>query len=136
MKKESLPLSSSTLSVLKTLGAMIKAARLVQDRTPWTDGLERATGWLAFTPTARKLDPAAGKAISTLIINGTECEPYITADVLASNGDQALLLSLDELRSRENLAPFDGVMDEVCRRFWASKGEMRTSRCTPRSTRR
>jgi transcriptional regulator with XRE-family HTH domain len=28
MKKESLPLSSSTLSVLKTLGAMIKAARL------------------------------------------------------------------------------------------------------------
>ena len=28
MKKKSLPLSSSTLSVLKTLGAMIKAARL------------------------------------------------------------------------------------------------------------
>ncbi|HHJ19733.1 MAG TPA: XRE family transcriptional regulator [Gammaproteobacteria bacterium] len=28
MTKESLPLSSSTLSVLKTLGAMIKAARL------------------------------------------------------------------------------------------------------------
>ncbi len=28
MKKEPLPLSSSTLSVLKTLGAMIKAARL------------------------------------------------------------------------------------------------------------
>ncbi|WP_442928488.1 electron transport complex subunit RsxC [Microbulbifer epialgicus] len=31
-------------------------------------------------PTAVKLDPHGGMAIDTLIINGTECEPYITAD--------------------------------------------------------
>ena len=31
-------------------------------------------------PTALKLSPPPGKPISTLIINGTECEPYITAD--------------------------------------------------------
>ncbi|MHA7817039.1 MAG: electron transport complex subunit RsxC [Pseudohaliea sp.] len=31
-------------------------------------------------PTAVKLSPGPGKAIETLIINGTECEPYITAD--------------------------------------------------------
>ncbi|MDP5209779.1 electron transport complex subunit RsxC [Microbulbifer sp. 2205BS26-8] len=31
-------------------------------------------------PTAVKLDPHGGREIDTLIINGTECEPYITAD--------------------------------------------------------
>ncbi|XZZ57104.1 electron transport complex subunit RsxC [Microbulbifer sp. SSSA003] len=31
-------------------------------------------------PTAVKLDPHGGAEIDTLIINGTECEPYITAD--------------------------------------------------------
>ncbi len=31
-------------------------------------------------PTAVKLDPHGGTGIDTLIINGTECEPYITAD--------------------------------------------------------
>lgn len=31
-------------------------------------------------PTSVKLSPPADKAITTLIINGTECEPYITAD--------------------------------------------------------
>lgn len=31
-------------------------------------------------PTAVKLTPPANKPISTLILNGTECEPYITAD--------------------------------------------------------
>ncbi|PCO04807.1 electron transport complex subunit RsxC [Microbulbifer flavimaris] len=31
-------------------------------------------------PTAVKLDPHSGTEIDTLIINGTECEPYITAD--------------------------------------------------------
>lgn len=31
-------------------------------------------------PTARKLPKDANNAIETLIINGTECEPYITAD--------------------------------------------------------
>ncbi|WP_231759611.1 electron transport complex subunit RsxC [Microbulbifer elongatus] len=31
-------------------------------------------------PTAVKLNPRGGAVIDTLIINGTECEPYITAD--------------------------------------------------------
>ncbi len=31
-------------------------------------------------PTAVKLSPPPGRRIATLIINGTECEPYITAD--------------------------------------------------------
>lgn len=31
-------------------------------------------------PTAVKLNPRANQVIDTLIINGTECEPYITAD--------------------------------------------------------
>jgi electron transport complex protein RnfC len=31
-------------------------------------------------PTARKLPRSGGASIQTLIINGTECEPYITAD--------------------------------------------------------
>ena len=31
-------------------------------------------------PTAIKLNPPSNKKITTLIINGTECEPYITAD--------------------------------------------------------
>ncbi|WP_091508829.1 electron transport complex subunit RsxC [Microbulbifer yueqingensis] len=31
-------------------------------------------------PTSVKLDPHSGTEIDTLIINGTECEPYITAD--------------------------------------------------------
>lgn len=31
-------------------------------------------------PTAVKLNPRANQTIDTLIINGTECEPYITAD--------------------------------------------------------
>jgi glutamate dehydrogenase len=53
-----------------------------------------------------------------------DMEPFITADVLAANGDQALLLSLDERRSRENLAPFDGVMDEVCRRFAVKRSDL------------
>ncbi|MFL0811527.1 MAG: electron transport complex subunit RsxC [Agarilytica sp.] len=31
-------------------------------------------------PTAIKLNPSAEKKVKTLILNGTECEPYITAD--------------------------------------------------------
>src|SRR5690625_6501248 len=31
-------------------------------------------------PTSVKLNPRADHQINTLIINGTECEPYITAD--------------------------------------------------------
>ncbi len=31
-------------------------------------------------PTAVKLSPAPGKRIHTLVVNGAECEPYITAD--------------------------------------------------------
>ena len=31
-------------------------------------------------PTSVKLSPHANQPVDTLIINGTECEPYITAD--------------------------------------------------------
>ena len=31
-------------------------------------------------PTAIKLNPKANCSVHTLILNGTECEPYITAD--------------------------------------------------------
>jgi len=34
----------------------------------------------ATFPTAVKLNPAQGKTIETLVINGAECEPYLTAD--------------------------------------------------------
>lgn len=34
----------------------------------------------ATFPTAVKLNPAPGKAIEKLVINGAECEPYLTAD--------------------------------------------------------
>lgn len=51
-------------------------------------------------------------------------EPDVVADVLDANADQALLLSLDEQRSRRNLAPFDGLIDEVCRRFGVKRGAL------------
>ncbi|GAB4351519.1 MAG: hypothetical protein Kow006_15480 [Gammaproteobacteria bacterium] len=38
-------------------------------------------GGAAF-PTSVKLDPGAGRTVDTLIINGAECEPYITSDDL------------------------------------------------------
>ncbi|MDH4229508.1 MAG: electron transport complex subunit RsxC [Nitrospirota bacterium] len=34
----------------------------------------------ASFPTHVKLDPPVGKAVRTLIVNGVECEPYLTAD--------------------------------------------------------
>lgn len=34
----------------------------------------------ATFPTAVKLNPAAGKVIEKLVVNGAECEPYLTAD--------------------------------------------------------
>ena len=41
------------------------------------------------------------------------------SDVLEANGSQALMLSLDELRSRADLASFDRLIEELCtkRRF-------------------
>ncbi len=51
-------------------------------------------------------------------------EPQVTADVLAANDDQALLLSLDERRSRANLAPFDNLMDQVARRFQVKRSHL------------
>ncbi|MCV6627403.1 MAG: electron transport complex subunit RsxC [Cellvibrionaceae bacterium] len=43
-------------------------------------------------PAAVKLKPPANMAIDTLIINGTECEPYITADdVLMQNRADAII---------------------------------------------
>ncbi len=53
-----------------------------------------------------------------------QIEEQITADVLQANGDQALMLSLDERRSQNDLAPFDGVIDEVCRHFQVKRGQL------------
>ncbi|WP_041522874.1 electron transport complex subunit RsxC [Gilvimarinus agarilyticus] len=52
-----------------------KAALLARVRAAGIAGL----GGAGF-PTAVKLNPRANQPIDTLIINGTECEPYITAD--------------------------------------------------------
>ncbi len=49
-------------------------------------------------PTVIKLSPAANQPIKTLIINGTECEPYITADdVLMREKTAQLMLGIDIL---------------------------------------
>ena len=49
-------------------------------------------------PTVIKLSPAANQPIKTLIINGTECEPYITADdVLMREKAAQLMLGIDIL---------------------------------------
>lgn len=49
-------------------------------------------------PTAFKLAPKADQPIKTLIINGTECEPYITADdVLMREKAGQLMLGIDIL---------------------------------------
>ncbi|BFM21163.1 electron transport complex subunit RsxC [Gilvimarinus japonicus] len=52
-----------------------KTALLARVRAAGIAGL----GGAGF-PTAVKLNPRANQVIDTLIINGTECEPYITAD--------------------------------------------------------
>ena len=43
-------------------------------------------------PTAVKLNPKASYSIHTLILNGTECEPYITADdiLMQTRGDEII----------------------------------------------
>lgn len=49
-------------------------------------------------PTAVKLSPPADKPIATLIINATECEPYITADhALILERAEEILLGIDVL---------------------------------------
>ena len=49
-------------------------------------------------PTVIKLSPAANQPIKTLIINGTECEPYITADdVLMREKTAQLITGIDIL---------------------------------------
>ncbi|MDY7220164.1 electron transport complex subunit RsxC [Denitrificimonas sp. JX-1] len=49
-------------------------------------------------PTSNKLSPRADQPISTLIINGAECEPYITADdVLMRERATELILGIDIL---------------------------------------
>lgn len=49
-------------------------------------------------PTVVKLSPKADQPIKTLIINGTECEPYITADdVLMREKATQLMLGIDIL---------------------------------------
>lgn len=51
-------------------------------------------------------------------------EPEVTGDVLAANSDQALMLSLDERRSHNDLAPFDRVMEEICHDFQVKRGQL------------
>jgi electron transport complex protein RnfC len=51
-------------------------------------------------PTSRKLDPAAARKIHTLIINGTECEPYITADDRLMRERAAQIVSGAEILAR------------------------------------
>lgn len=43
-------------------------------------------------PTAVKLSPPAGKTLDTLVLNGAECEPYITSDFreMVENADQVV----------------------------------------------
>ncbi len=49
-------------------------------------------------PTRVKLSPKAGRRIHTLIINGTECEPYITADdILMQTRPQAVIQGIQLL---------------------------------------
>ncbi|HKK71886.1 MAG TPA: NAD-glutamate dehydrogenase domain-containing protein [Candidatus Krumholzibacteria bacterium] len=53
-----------------------------------------------------------------------DIEPTVTQDVLVAQGDQARMLSLDERRSRFDLAPFDRVMDEIARYFSLSRRQV------------
>ena len=53
-----------------------------------------------------------------------EIEPMVTQDVLEAQGDQARMISLDERRSRSDLAPFDRVMDEVVKHFNLSRRQV------------
>ncbi len=61
---------SFTPPVIETAEDLVKAAR--------DCGLVGLGG--AGFPTHIKLAPAAGESIDTLIVNGAECEPYITSD--------------------------------------------------------
>ena len=53
-----------------------------------------------------------------------EVESQVVHDVLEANAEQARLLSLDERRSKFDLAPFDGVMGEVTRYFEVKRTQL------------
>ncbi len=53
-----------------------------------------------------------------------EMQEQVAQDVLAANASQALMLSLDERRSREDLEPFERLMEDVCRRFGVKRGDI------------
>lgn len=53
-----------------------------------------------------------------------DVEPNVVNDVLEAQGDQARLLSLDVRRSAADLAPFDRVIDDVCRQFNVKRSQL------------
>ncbi|MGE4563651.1 MAG: electron transport complex subunit RsxC [Victivallaceae bacterium] len=84
------------------MGVNMQAVEIISDgQDEWGSGLEPITGWRdvepamikeriakagivgmggAAFPTHVKLSPPADKKIDTMILNGAECEPYLTAD--------------------------------------------------------
>jgi glutamate dehydrogenase len=53
-----------------------------------------------------------------------EIEPTVVHDVLEAQGHQARLLSLDSRRSVADLAPFDRVIDDVCKQFNVKRSQL------------
>jgi len=130
-------------------GSRMQAMVLVPDgEDAWADGLEgagpneltgddirdriRAAGIVglggAAFPTAVKLSPPEAKRINTLIINGVECEPFLTADhrLMLEEGERVLdgieilrcLLGVDRaiLGIEDNKPDAIAHMDKLCRK--------------------
>jgi electron transport complex protein RnfC len=73
-------------------------------------------------PTAWKLPHAGGKNIDTLMINGTECEPYITADDLLMRERAAEIIAGIDDPGAHLRAPGDSL--------WC-RGQQARSHCQP-----
>ena len=82
----------------------------------------------ATFPTAVKITPAAGKTIEKLVINGAECEPYLTADhrlmlekpAQIIDGVHLMMLALDIKEAIIGVE--DNKMDAIQALLAASKG--------------
>ena len=82
----------------------------------------------ATFPTSVKLTPAKGKSIEKLIINGAECEPYLTADhrlmlekpAQIIDGIQLVMLALDIKEAIIGVE--DNKMDAIAALLAASQG--------------
>jgi len=64
-------------------------ASVVRERIRWAGIV--GLGGAAF-PTAIKLNPGPGHRIQTLVVNGAECEPYITCDDMLMRGRSHLIV--------------------------------------------